>query len=94
MTKVGAKRSAPLLVTCAVLQGLILGPLLFSLYINDLPYHVNAKMNLYADDFALTISCTTSTGLASKLNEYVCILSCCFSQNQLSMNLNNAIWNP
>ena len=54
MTKVGTATSDMASVNFSVPQGSILGPLLFALYINSLPWIVsNCKVNLYTDDSAL-----------------------------------------
>ena len=51
-------------------QGSILSPLLFLLYINDLPTVTtnNAKLVLYADDTSLIITSSSHTEFVTKLN--------------------------
>ena len=42
--------SAQAAVTSGVLQGYVLGPLLFLLYINNIPDHISSSIKLFADD--------------------------------------------
>ena len=41
-------------IYCGVPQGSILGPLLFLLYVNDMPQAFHSDLFLYADDSGLT----------------------------------------
>ena len=55
-TVVNGVKSHNDLILCGVPQGFILGPLLFNVYVNDLPLVSNHEINLVADDTNLIIS--------------------------------------
>ena len=73
-------------VTCGVPQGSILGPLCFSLYINDMPIAVKEKVVLFADDAAFIITSQTVAGLYQKIRELFSDLYSYLSMNKLVPN--------
>ena len=73
-------------VISGVPQGSILGPLCFSLFINDLPMAVDADTVLFADDAAFVLACPTLPELFRKLDELFADLTKCLTDNGLVAN--------
>ena len=87
-TKVGKTVSGPRMVTCGVPQGSILGPLLFIIYVNDLPLHLNyTKPYLYADYTALIARGSSTEEIEMKLNHDLHIAKRWLDANKLSLNI-------
>ena len=86
--------SGSLPVVVGVPQGSVLGPLLFSLYINDMPNCVpdNTTILMYADDTILFIEDKNINNLTSKLNYSLSKLYNWLSSNFLTLNINKTMF--
>ena len=81
----GCKSSTAQIMT-GVPQGSILGPLLFLIYINDLPSASNLKCVIFADDTNLFVKGNNFPELVDTLNRELESINDFFKANQLKLN--------
>lgn len=68
-------------------QGSILGPLLFIMYINELPKMISRKLVCFADDTAVLFSSRNHQVFVENLKETLASLNKWFDQNTLRLNV-------
>ena len=84
--KVSGKLSGLGEVTCGVSQGSCLGPLLFIIYIHDLPSSIKySQVNMYADSTSLSFS--SKNIINERVNEDLKCLKIWLAGNKLSINV-------
>ena len=75
------------MITCGVPQGSVLGPLLFLIYVNDLPSCItHAKVILFADDTTLYTSSENINTFYYNINIDLLNLVEWFRSNILALN--------
>ena len=75
-------------IKCGVPQGSVLGPLLFLIFINDLPNCFNSgTAEMYADDTTVTFSADDTASLELQINKELECLNKWLVVNKLSLNV-------
>ena len=75
-------------VVCGVLQGSVLGPLLFLIYISDLPNSLRVlKSILFGDDTSIYASRTSLPDMINVVNSDLKDISDWFKENKSALNI-------
>ncbi|GFX24322.1 RNA-directed DNA polymerase from mobile element jockey [Trichonephila clavipes] len=74
-------------INCGVAQGSLLGPLLFNLYINDIPEYTLTKLNMFADDTAVQTTFKRITSVTYALNKHLKLLQKYYDRWKISINV-------
>ncbi|GFV38113.1 RNA-directed DNA polymerase from mobile element jockey [Trichonephila clavipes] len=68
-------------------QGSLLGPLLFNLYVNDIPDYTLTKINLYADDTAIHATYKNLSTITFAINKHLHHLQNFYDKWKISINV-------
>ena len=85
--RVGNRLSSQSTCSRGVPQGSVLGPLLFTLYVRDLPSYVGVKVLMFADDILLFFSGFSIPEIACRLTNAVTSLDSWLTTRGLQMNI-------
>ncbi|GFS92520.1 probable RNA-directed DNA polymerase from transposon X-element [Trichonephila clavipes] len=72
-------------------QGSLLGPLLFNLYINDIPSYSLTNISLYADDTAINATYKNLKTVTFAINKHLKLLENYYDRWKISINVENLV---
>ena len=91
-TKVGNAKSSNQKINCGVPQDSTLGPLLFIMYLNDLPFASEFSTILFADDTYLVLAYNDLLRLEHKVNFQLQLVDKWLRKNNLTLNLSKTTY--
>ncbi|GFU07030.1 probable RNA-directed DNA polymerase from transposon BS [Trichonephila clavipes] len=83
--------SLPHRVNIGVTQGSLLGPVLFNIYLNDIPSHPQTMLNLYADDTTILATFKNHKTVTLALNKHLALLENYFNQWKIKINVEKTV---
>jgi endonuclease/exonuclease/phosphatase (EEP) superfamily protein YafD len=86
LVKLNSSKSTHRVVNAGVPQGSVLGPLLFNVYLSDIPIPVHSTLALYADDTAIIAQNSNLNEAIETLQTSIDTLSHWFNQWRFSLN--------
>ena len=89
-TLIDGSASSLLPINCGVPQGSVLGPFLFSVFVNDLPNITRLKTTLFADDACFSFGHSDSEFIESYVNVELQQISKWYSDNKLALNVDKS----
>lgn len=84
--RVGKEISDPIDITAGIVQGSVLGPRLFNIYVQDIPMHKNTNLALFADDTAIYAHSNCAEDANNELKTHLKILHKYFDRWKIKLN--------